>query len=234
MLALAAAFVAPGCVDEQEILIVQQAIPPSDADACTFDSAEETIQFNTVYDVFGGTGAVVGFVVLNQVLGRSGDSTNQGVDTSEVQLLDVEVTLESAQVPGLIDDLAGRNPAFVEFSQPLTTVSLPGGGTTVVGVEVIPAATSNEMATYLNQQLTDAAINVGLTATVVVRAERSGNTSGQIGIIESRAYTHPITVCRGCLVKPECYGSIDYAYGSDGECGRSQNEDYTPASCQIE
>jgi hypothetical protein len=230
----------PACAEEEEALIVLHAPTWGDDGSCVIEASNDTVMGRGYLDLaFANSAYLMPAILENRLLGQSAATQNSGVDNSELQLRDVDVQLSSAQWPELIDNLAAANEAFVEFTVPLQSVSIAAGERHGVGVEVVPAATADAMRAQFNQRWPDAAQRAGASITVVAEsvfhALRSGNTSGSIGVIDSRTFTFPIVVCSGCLLRcgtcPDgtCPASEDEFVG--GVCGNSQDLPLWPAIC---
>jgi hypothetical protein len=237
---LAATTLLGGCADEQETLVVLNAVAWQGAGECSIGSSGTSqILNNGVLDTSFGTGFVAPLLVANQA-NRSGgvSGSNQGTDTTEVQLSDVDVTVSIPQAPEIQDALDGQNSAYLDFNAPLQSVSLSSSSTRGIIVEVLtpPAVQA------LNAELTsrfDPGTSVTLVADIVINAKRSGNTSGKIGVISARTFSYPITACSGCLI--DCSGcpmgqcpastpDMPITY-SGGVCNNAQDFPMVPTGC---
>jgi len=185
-----------GCAQEQESLVITRVISWPEDRECFIDPGTDASSIRGFLDVGYGTGYLLPIEVVNQTLSRDPEQSNQGVDTSEVRLRDVIVNLSMPQAPEIIDALRARDPALVEFSAIIPTDSLPGGGSIGLGVEVVTSTAAVALAEELGAFAAGSTLTLGVE--VVVRAERSGNTSGNVGLIESRSYNYPVDVCVAC------------------------------------
>ena len=100
-----------------------------------------------------------------------------------------------------------------------------------------------ELSAEVRRQLFSLAVGgVALVVTVVVEivinAERSGNTVGNVGVISSRTFSYPVRVCSGCLIdctscpNGECPAEPGNYLG--GVCGNAQDSALVPAACGDE
>jgi hypothetical protein len=228
-----------GCADEQESLIVLRAPAWGSSDECVIDAGQELGLLRGVLDVSFGTPYLLGLAVQSQLVAQSSGATNSGVVTNEVQLLEADVRLSSDNAPEIIDGLEARNEAFVDFTYPLATDSVAPGEAVGVGIEVIGAGASQALAEELAAfDPSGVTSNVTVLAEVVIRGKSSGNTAGDIGIIEARSYSFPINLCFGCLFTCEtCEEGIcpaDDPSWHGGVCnGLAQDLPIVPSSCEL-
>jgi len=223
-----------GCADQQESIIISRAIAwggdEEDAE-CLVDTANATLSA-TQLDVFWQTEAVVGLEIINQLAAQGAASENNGIDNSEVRIVEADISLRLPQAPQVIDALRAINPALVDFTEELSTTSLPGN--TIAPISVTPI--SQPASAALNQQLGSFATGTRLTmiADIVVQAERTGNTAGNIGVITARSFSHPIEICSGCntFFCPVCGPSnCPSTAFVGGICGNAQDFGIVPRDC---
>ena len=240
VVSLATAVVAPACAGEQESLIVSHVPVWPDNGECLIDPSQDTAMLRGRLDLAFATPYVLPVVLVNQLLPQQAGSQNAGIDNSEMQLVSVDVELELPQAPELIEGLREINDALVEFQAPLATVSLPGGSRTGVAVEVISRATAIALAEDVARFQPDTPIVPGapsvltVIANIVFSATRTGNTSGRVGAVESRAFSFPIDVCVGCMLSCEdCPGMVCPAdpIWTNFICGNAQDGPIVPAQC---
>ena len=229
------ATLAVGCADNQETLIVLHAAAWDDDGTCIVDPNTDDILAFGVLDLIGRTPYVAPLVLLN----NSGvqRKNNTGVDSNEIQLKDVEVTISSAQAPDLLE---GIDDKFLHFSTDLPTNSIPAGDTVGIAVEVLPQGTVNELATALMSQPEGARVTV--SATVVFGGSRTGNDVGNVGRVKARDYSFPIQLCYRCLL--DCSGctnsegdptgcplDVGPTTVTGGVCGGAQDLPIWPSGC---
>jgi hypothetical protein len=231
---LAAALLASavsGCAGEQEALIVLGS-PAFEEGECTANAGTSEFLQRGLIDVGADTRYTLPVVLLNSL--RSRTTTNTGVDNGELQLRDVDVTLSMPQAPEVIAQVEDENPAFVEFSSPLPTISLPPGTETGVLVDVVTRMASASLRQAILDNL-DATAEPILVANIVFHATRTGNSAGNVGVIDARAYSFPIDVCIDCLVTcltcPNAQCPVDYTV-QDGLCGNRQDTSLVPYGCE--
>jgi hypothetical protein len=227
--ALGAALFAGGCADAQETLIITNAL--SLGTDCVADPGAAILTTGTL-DTSFGTGMVVGLALVNRQ--PPGATDNSGLDSSEIHTRDVQVSLSMPQAPQVIDNLRAQNGAFVEFTLPIQSYSLQGEQTVGIIVEVLTPPATIALDDALNGAF-EPGSQVYLVADIVVTAERTGNTAGNVGVIESREFTFPVRVCSGCLIDcSTCPGGAcpadDLTYAG-GVCGNAQDSPLVPSTC---
>ena len=230
---LAATLVATGCAREQESLIVRHSPTWSDGE-CRIDAGNDTALLTGVLDLSQGTAYLMPLIIQNQLLSEAPDTSNNGIDNGEVQIVGADVTLRMPQAPEVLDSVAGQNGAFVEFSVDLASVSVASGQRAGITVEVISQGASDALATAIQQELPENS-QPTILADVVVRASRTGNKVGAVGEIDSRTYTFPIRLCFDCLLT--CSTCNDGQCPTEsrgfvgGVCGNAQDALIAPGGC---
>lgn len=188
---------AGGCADEQESLLVTRVIAWPDDGMCVADPANTASLPRGVLDVFYGTRYTAAIEVLNQLFPQNPMQSSSGTDSSEIQLTEVDVLLSTPQAPEIIDAVAERDVALVDFTTPISTNSLPGQGTAGVFVDVISQGTAVALRDQLVAQLPEGTTLLVL-AELTVRGRRTGQP-GRLGSIDARRFSFPIEICIGCL-----------------------------------
>jgi hypothetical protein len=220
-----------GCADQQESLIVLHS-PAFEQGECSANPNASEILQGGVLDVSYGTPYTLPVVLLNNLRPRS-SNTSSGVDDSELQLRDVDVVLRMEQAPEVLRRVSDEDRAFVEFSAPLASQSLPPGKETGVLVKVIGDGASRALRQAIADLLPEGA-RPTVVAEVTFHATRSGNSRGSLGVIDARAYTFPIELCMGCL-PVSCETCPEEACPSDatfaGICGNAQDGTLVPTLC---
>lgn len=235
-LGIALGLLTAGCAQEQEALIVQNAVSTG-AMGCVVDP-NATPLLNGVLDMYFGSPYVLLLALQNQLSPQSADMSNGGIDNSEMQLQSADVRITSDQIPGVIDALEAQNEALVDFSVPLASDSLGGGEVQGVAVEVIPRATTEALREQFGShpELPEGAVP-RITVEVIFHARRTGNAVGGVGDVESRLYQYPIDLCVGCLLDfsgcedGEPIPNPPYNGFEGGECGSTQNRLWGPPGC---
>lgn len=190
------------CANEQEPLIVLYAVlgekgstDPLDFE-CTFMLEPDVFHARGSFDVATGSLYTI-FPVLSNNLAVRQQMTNSGVNDSELQLAsNVDITLN---LPSDVRDAMGTgtdgSALPLSFQSNLATQSLNPGDLMGAHIPVIPP----EYAVALQSAVgTDELVDV--TVDVVYHATRTGNSRGNTGVLDSRAFTFPITLCNGCTV----------------------------------
>lgn len=231
MVAACLAVGAGGCADEQEALIVLHS-PAFQQGECLADPNSTTLLQQGVLDVAYGTPYTLPVVLLNNLRPRSAD-TNSGVDDSELQLRDVDVSLALEQAPEVLQQVADEDPAFVEFSVLLPSQSMPGGQETGVLVEVVSSGASQALRDAMAARLPEGS-EPTLAVELVFHATRTGNSRGSLGVVDARAYTFPIRLCLGCLgytcsTCPDAQCPAEPRFAS--VCGNAQDGTLSPLQC---
>lgn len=220
-----------GCADQEEVLIVDRS-PAWEQGECSADPNSNEILQSGVLDVAHGTAYTVPVVLVNNLRARS-TKTSSGVDDSEIQLRDVDVTLSMQQSPEVLERVSAEDPSFVSFSATLASQSLAGGEETGVLVEAISDGASRAFRDAMVELLPEGA-RPTVIATLTFHATRSGNARGRLGVVDAREYTFPIRLCLGCLgtsceTCPEesCPPSPTFV----GVCGNAQDGILWPHQC---
>lgn len=191
-----------------------------------------------ILDLAYGTEYLLPLELSNRSVSRDPEMTSSQVDDAELQVQDALVELEIPQAPDVIDALRARDPALVEFSVPLQTLSVSGSESVGIGVPVVSQASSLALR---EQVASRGGIQLTLLANVVIRARRSGNVVGNVGLISSRSFAYPIDLCNDCLFTcAPCEGGVcpegfDLAGGSALAgfiCGNAQDGPIYPAACE--
>lgn len=233
LLLCAAITASPGCADEQESLIVVRAPAWPDDGECFIDPDSPATMGRGYLDLSWQTPYLMPMHVANQLVSQDVSESNTNTDPGELQLRDAVVNLSLPQAPEVIEAMREQDPALVSFTAPLQSQSLPAGGELGISVEAVtqPAAIA------LLEQLEAFGADTTLTllADVVVRASRTGNVVGKIGIVEARSFQFPIELCSGCLFTCNaCEGGLcpSPPYGYSGFiCGNAQDGPIWPAVC---
>jgi hypothetical protein len=219
-----------GCADGDPSLIVVGS-PAFQQGECFADPNSSTFLQLGVLDVDYGTAYTLPIIVRNNLLARS-SKTSSGVDDSELQLSNVEVSLSMDQAPEVLRRVRDEDAAFVSFSATVPSMSLKGGEETGVIVDVISDGASRALRSAMVDLLPEDA-RPNIEAELIFHATRPGG-GGSIGDIESREYTFPIELCIGCL-PVTCETCPDEQCPPDarfaGICGNAQDDILSPAQC---
>jgi hypothetical protein len=157
--------------------------------------------------VSAGTAYFLAPVLRNNLTASTTKGSNTGVEDGELQLLSpVDVTWH---LPGDVVDRMGpgRDGERLPLSFPvaIATDSLPPGALYVAGFEAVPA----EYAAALVPAIDPGDPQV-LTVEIVFHATRTGNSRGNVGVIDSRVYEFPITLNNS--------GFVESCVCAAGEC----------------
>lgn len=221
-----------GCADQEESLIVVHS-PAFEQGACLADANSSTSLQYGVLDVAYGTGYTLPVVLRNNLAPRPASGSSSGVDNSELQLRDVDVTLGMPQAPEVLRQVAAEDPSFVSFTVTLPSVSLPPGQDTGVLVQVVSEGASRSLQQAM-EDLLPAGARPSVDAELEFHATRTGNSRGSIGVIDARAYTFPVEICSGCLPttcetcpEEQCPPNAVFA----SVCGNAQDGLLSPIQC---
>jgi hypothetical protein len=229
-----------GCTADQEALIVERALaitPGDDGLACTVEDDGETGLSRDVLDASFASGYAAAFTVKNNLNQTTVTGTNSGVEASEMKLTDVIVELTMPSDPDVISGVASMDGALTKFSVPIGSSSFSGQDTYSSFV-VVPAESISAIGA---QMAASGVTDTTMIMSVVYRALRSSNTGvGQSGVVESRSFELPITVCLGCLrscvgvgsggcTQEEC--DSGQFLGAGGVCGNAQTYSVQPLCC---
>lgn len=163
-----------GCAEDDESLIIAGS-PLRDMN-CGVTTPANVFAPGGILDVRFETAYSLPLEVQNQLPMRAANSSNTNTDTSEIQLIGVDVTLFSDQRPDLIDRLSEENPSFVDFSPPIPTDSIAGNGSKPILFEAIPSATSTRLSAFRVAEATAA----GEEAETSFAAANPGATEGEL------------------------------------------------------
>lgn len=220
-----------GCADGDPSLIAVGS-PAFQQGECFADPNSSTFLQLGVLDVAYGTAYTLPVVVRNNLRARA-SKTSSGVDDSELQLSNVEVSLAMDQAPDVLRRVRDEDSAFVSFSATVPSMSLKGGEETGVIVDVISDGASRAFRSAMMDLLPEGA-RPTIEAELVFHATRPGS-GGRLGDIESREYTFPIELCIGCL-PVTCETCPDEQCPPDavfaGICGNAQDDILSPAQCE--
>ncbi len=227
----------PGCVRQQESLIVLgAAVWETDGEQCFLSAETTTFLSHGILDVAFETPYKVGVVLYNRLGNKNPMSSSSGLDDSEMQLESVDVDLEISQDTELLAALEQRDETLVHFGEALAADSIPGGGKVIGFVDAIPQRTS----AALHQELvarygSNPNTTIQVDAHMVFHARRTGNES-KVGYIDSRWFSFPVEICIGCLVDcRDCENGvcpINPPSYSGGVCGRAQDAAMIPYGCE--
>jgi hypothetical protein len=183
-LAAFAAVLAPGCVDNNATLFIQQVIAPAPPDCVYEPDPGGTFLGSGAIDVGLRTNYVAGLLVGNQYTPR-GDKDNLRAETTRVRLQGAEIRLTDTEGNRYIPDFSVYGSGTVN----------PGSGEEAgfgaFVAELIPSSVGETLLAEL-----DGTPN---TRTVIANVKVFGETTGGQEI-ESAEFTFPITACWGCLV----------------------------------
>jgi hypothetical protein len=221
-----------GCAEEQGALVILHAPAWPDDGSCFVDPSTDTTLGGAVLDVSFGSPYLLPLVLQSRLQSRVG---NAGIDTSQIQLRDADIELSLPQVPEIIEALRDESDALVEFTIPLPSNAIEAGERHGVAVEAISSPASWALAEQLSQGFPDQNVKLTVIVDVVVHALRSGNTAGTLGVIDSRTFSFPVSICSGCLIScAACEGGVcptsEVMY-SGGICGNAQDAPIFPSSC---
>lgn len=215
------------CVQDQEFLIIEHAVPF--ASDCSLDSSSDVYSGQLVTDVYFSGEIHLGISVANLASPYAGSNT--GIDDSEIVLETAEVSLS----------FSGGGVAGGAFEAPIPSISLSGGDTAPVVIRI-----PTDVVDSLNATMSGLGpgSHETLVADIIVKGRKAGAISpgtGKLGAVESRSFTFPIDVCYQCLA--DCttcagqvcpaVGQVDawYAAGENAACGGPQGTQVTPAEC---
>ena len=194
------------CVDNQEALIVRHAVawPSSEENGvevgeCKVDPNSDTILIGGILDVSFGTGYEAPLVVSNNMASRSAEDSPNGIDDSEVRLLEAEVELTIPQAPEIADALTASDPALTNFVIPMQSYSVVGGADVGLSIPVISAAAASSMASAVEAGVGGVATAyIQALATITIHGERAVK-GGKYNEVQAREFVYPINLCYGGL-----------------------------------
>lgn len=170
------------CVQDQDYLIVEHALWFSDRDDCTLGDA---VPLAMLVDVSFDSQIAMGFSLAN--LQTSSESSNTGIDDSEIKVESVEVRLSFSG--------GGLSESGFEITVPSNAIL--GGDTSPVLVQLPLSVTESLRETM--QGLPPSAIEI-LEMEVIFKARRSNQIgNSKLGTIETRPFVYPLEICHGCL-----------------------------------
>lgn len=180
--------------------MLEAAVLIPDADnpgICTFEVNGDTSQARGSLDVGAGTPYQLVPVLQNNLVARGAANTNSSVEDSELQLTgEVDVRLN---LPDSVREAMG--PGFdgealpLSYTLPIASNSMAPGELLAVPMPAIPAEYAIALQPAIGSgQLIESSVDI------VFKATRTGNSVGKVGVIESREFRFPITLCDGCAV----------------------------------
>jgi hypothetical protein len=219
-----------GCARQEESILVTRALPITSP--CVADvNAPDALQ-QGVLDLSFDTAYLASFEVFNNLAQKGQTSNATGVDTSELHLKEVDVSLDTPQDSTVIDRVKSSGAGLAEYTDPVATVSLLGQDSSAAFAEVHQPTVEALRNAVSAAHGTD--VELLLTMDVTFRAVRASNVGvNNVGEIEARTFTLPISMCFGCLRDcSTCGGACDSdtAVGS-GLCGNAQDGPTIPESC---
>lgn len=218
------------CAGEQEPVIVLYSVFPEDE--CAFDPESNDHITSGRYDVSGRTGYLLGPILQNNLLARTTSGSNTGVEDGELRLetnVDISVHLPA--------DVVDRLPADVSrsFTIYVATDSIGPGQRYAAPLELLSPELVEALPGAVLPGMSEQA-----TVDIVFHVTRTGNTKGDVGVIDAREYTFPLTLCNGCLVVTcDCEDDgVSCIPGTEihaTTCGRTQDpQDDRTFSCLAE
>lgn len=225
-----------GCAQEQEALVVLHSPVWSGANDCSVTPSNEVALAAGLLDVRWGTPYTMPVILQNQLLTQQPMTSNNGIDNGELQLTTADVSLRMPQAPDVLADVEAANPAYVEFTSELASISLGSGERQGFLVDIITQGAADAFAESIAARLSENS-RVSVLADVVFKARRTGNRVGSVGEIEARTYTYPVELCIDCLYS--CGGCadpglcpLDQSTGiAYGVCGNAQDFLVGPPGC---
>lgn len=203
------------CVQDQEFLIVENAVWFDDAEDCTLTDSSGVPLTMTV-DVSFETRIGIGLIVTNNQSPNPGSNT--GVDDSEITLEGAEVTLS----------FSGGSVSGGSFEATLPSNSIPGGESQTVLVQI-----PTEVTESLRASMSPGDYET-LEMEVVVKGRKYGQAgNSKLGEVQTRAYTYPFEICHGCLADCTC-GTCPTATEWVGTCGFAQGLPVYHPSCNAD
>ncbi|MEX1368147.1 MAG: hypothetical protein AB1Z98_33770 [Nannocystaceae bacterium] len=227
-----------GCAREQEALIVLYSVAPTVdpmSSGCLYEEDTDIRIASGLLDVSAGDPYVLAPLLLNNLPSRAANANNSGVDDSELQLTStVDITL---RVPSAVARERGTGAdgraVPLSYEASIATDSLPPGDMYVTRFDAIPA----ELAVSLAAAIAPGE-SVDVVAEIEFHATRTGNSRGRVGVIDSRVYEFPITLCNGCMVtRCECSADDVCIAGTEEAhelvCGRAQDVYLSESYCEA-
>lgn len=231
LVGLTALTVGSACVQDQELLIVDHAVWPLDAnpgEACAFDPNGDEPAKMTV-DVSYETEIGMAFAVFNRTLPNAGSNT--GIDDSEIVIETADVVLSFSG--------GGLSTSSYEYQVPTNSI---GGNETRAFLVTIPAEIVRSMRPAVPVGTAETEI---LEMEVTFRGRKAGQVgAGKLGEVKARPYTFPFEICngclRGCLADSECSATAVGLFCADdqldwigGTCGYAQGQAIYSSVCSA-
>ena len=250
------------CVQDEEPAIVvgvpifEEASGGVEGALCAARAGGSVFQAGMTVDLSFDTGLTIPLELSSQVQDRNPDSTNSGINDGELQVRDLDVSIDIPQAPEIVEEMRRLDPSYVDFNLPLPSDSLGGGTDSQVFFAQIPQITLQRMRDAMSNAGYDDGTLVVVEYTFHFRLYRAANKVGGNGIVRSRGYTFPVhtgfhnlRVCRPTLVTTEtepgnsvtldmctpenCFGSEGSKMPFRGSvCGNAQSISVAPFCCQ--
>jgi hypothetical protein len=191
------------CVQDQDYVIVENALWFSDRDECTLG---DEIPLAMTVDVLYDTQIAMGFSLTNMQA-----PSDTVPDNSEIKVESVDVTLSFSG--------GALSESYHEITVPNTAIL--GGDSAPFLVQLPLSVTESLRATM--QGLPSNAIEI-LEMEVVFHARRSNQVGNRaLGSVTTRTFVYPLEICYGCLG----YCGDDDACGGAAQCPDQSNWDGT-------
>jgi hypothetical protein len=211
------------CVQEQDYLVVENAVWFGDREDCTLTN-DSAIPLAMTVDVSFQTRIAMGFVIANNQTPNPG--SNSGIDDSDIEVESVEVRLTYS---------GGAIPSD-SFEMPVPNNTIPGGEELAFLVQA-----PTEVTEAIRASMTPGQFET-LEMEVVFKGRKYGASGGKkLGEVTTRAYTYPFDVCLGCLTDCTCLGectsdtcSCPTAFDWSGTCGFAQGLSVIEPGCGAE
>ncbi len=182
-ISLTAVLAAGGCVDDQELLIVNNAIAFDDE--CTLSPTATPLagdQIDVSFDAPIGLGLVV------ENLQTKYENSNTGLDD------DGEIKLERAEVTLSLGEGFGPVGGALSYEVPIPTDSVPSGEQSAVLITLPSSVTAS-----LRGGVPVGSVVILQMSVVIVGERTTQAASGKLGEVRTREYTFPFEVCNGCM-----------------------------------
>lgn len=196
---LGAVLASPACVEYPQSIIVTKTVEPElkeDTNTCLVNPGAEAL-INGVLDLEVSEGGYVGALIVKNQLRTAAYTEKARVETGAVYLLGASVRLTFASGVPVTSDRGGQQGNEFRTSG---SGYIPPGGEAGITVNLIDGAAARtikaQLGSYLKQTPPAEAVDI-----VVANIRVQGQTLGGLSV-ESQEFQFPITVCRGCLVKP--------------------------------
>lgn len=215
------------CVQEAESVVVigMPLLGEDEEKPCQLKSGGDLYLQAINVDLSFTTGLTIPVELQNNLLSVAKQSSNSGLDNSEMRMSSVDVDIRSPQSPAIEESVRAVNPQFLKFNLPLASNSFSGGGSRALLMVQIPEDT---MSKYRDAMVANGFTD-GTPVNIEVELRFHFDLTGGGGKVASRSFRAPVRLSMGGLRKclPTAWKSSETPAGGQAKT----YELCTPKNC---